>query len=208
MSLHNQANYSDQQKSEILNQMTELALSESATLISSLSQSEIRFSVDSVGMQYNADLDRVFNQDESDMIAICHRLHGERPGHIAFLLSESMGLVLIKQVLNERDQLAEMSEMDEEAVTEIANIIINNCLRNYVQILHKPVTSMLPTLMHGHYARIVGELNAEPPETGIYTVKVNIQTAKQDFFAYILWFDYLSQLDMQPTEDSITREKG
>ncbi len=204
MSRYLQANISDVQKNEILYQMAELALSESASLISSLGHSKVKFTVDSIGLKSKQGLDSLFNPQKPDMLAVCHRVDGVCPGHIVFLLEEQSALVFTKEVLNEGDQMQEMSEMEEEALTEIGNIIINNFLGNYAQILDESVSTVIPTLKRRYYIQLVDELSDEPDDKEFYIVKFSLEIATQSFCAFILWFDYFCQLGGSETEQQKT----
>lgn len=203
-----QTNVSDEQKIKILLQMTELALSESANLISSLGNSKVRFTVDSIGVNNKDDLDSLFNSNQPDMLAVCHRVDGGYPGNIVFLLEDLAGQVFTRQVLNERSQLKEISEMEEEALTEMGNIIVNNFLSHTAQIFHQSVSTLIPALMHGHYAQLVDELSSKPDEKEFFIVKFNIDTVKHNFFAYILWLNSECQQGSQTESPQIPDLNG
>ena len=171
--------------------MTELALSESASLISSLGRSKIRFTVDSIGAQNIDGLESLMGSGEPDMLAVCHRVDGLSSGKIVFLVEGSAGLVFIKEILHEKSHLKEMSEMEEEALLEIGNIIVNDLLSHYVEVLHESVTTSIPSLRRGHYADLFNQLNDDVGEKEYYMVKFTVELASHNFFAYILWQDHL-----------------
>ena len=199
MSRHLQANISDKQKQEILFQMIELALLESASLISSLGHNQVKFTVDLIGLKNKHDLDSLFNPAHPDMFAVCHQVEGPCSGHIVFLLEEESALIFTKAVLNKKDQMLKLSEMEEEALVELGNIIVNNFLSNYVQILDESISTGLPTLKQDNYVQLVDELNSEPVDKEFYIVKFAVEISAYNFFAHILWFDHFCQLDREPT---------
>mgnify|MGYP002639963146 CR=1 FL=1 len=202
MHRYSQSNISDQQEAKILFQMTELALSESANLISSLGQIPVRFNIDSIGLHNKTGLDSLFNPDESDMLAVCHSVEGAHPGNIVFLLEEKQGHNLTKKILNDGHQLTDMSEMEEEALTEIGNIIVNNFLSHYVQVLHKTINTLIPTLKRGHYVQLVDELSSDSEHNDFYLVKFSVEISSNNVNAYIIWFDHLCQWETKLAETS------
>jgi len=199
MSRHLQANISDKQKQKILYQMTELALLESASLISSLGHNQVKFTVDLIGLKNKNDLDKLFNPDHPDMFAVCHQVEGPCTGHIIFLLEEKSASIFTKAVLNKKDQMLKLSEMEEEALVELGNIIVNNFLSNYVHILDESISTDIPILKQQKYAPLVDELNNEPVDKEFYIVRFAVEIATYNFFAHILWFDHFCQLDREPT---------
>ncbi len=199
MSRHLQANISDKQKQEILYQMTELALLESASLISSLGHNQVKFTVDLIGLKNKDDLDKLFNPAQPDMFAVCHQVEGPCSGNIIFLLEENSALQFTKAVLNKQDQMLKLSEMEEEALIELGNIIVNNFLSNYVQTLDESISTVIPTLKQDNYVQLVDELNSEPVDKEFYIVRFVVEIATYNFFAHILWFDHFCQLSREPT---------
>ncbi len=193
MSQQFQANISAEQKSKILFQMTELAFSESAILISSMIASELKITVNSIGVNASNDVDELLNFD--DMLAVCHPVEGACPGNISFSLKRSHALILIKEFLNELDHLTEMSEMEEETLTDLGNIIVNKLLSHYMQVLHVSLNTLTPVLKFGDLPQIVDELCSDHSENSIFMVKFSIEIKKYNFSAYILWTDCLCQFD-------------
>ncbi|MCK4707900.1 MAG: hypothetical protein KAU21_04725 [Gammaproteobacteria bacterium] len=200
MSLSFQTNFSIEQKNVILLQMAELALSESATQISSLGHSKVCFKVDSIGVKNKDELDSLLNSDEPDMLAVCHRVDGVSPGEIIFLMKDSAALIFMKEVLQEKVTLNEMSEMEEEALLEMGNIIVNDLLSHYVEILQKSVTTSIPVIRRGHYVDLFNQLSAGTDEKKYFIVKFTVELAMYNFVAYILWLGDLPGLELDQVE--------
>jgi len=174
--------------------MTQLALAESANMIAQHSQSDIQFSVNSISVEQQQSIDQMFEQERDEILAIRQRVDGDRPGVIVFMLSEKSSQLLLQQLLNGGSLLNELTEMDEEALTEIGNIIVNNCLNHYVQIFHESVSTSLPELIHRQQGQLLLDLYDETAETSAYVVKIDIRCGHQTTHAYILWLGHLCQL--------------
>jgi len=190
---------SDEQRRKVLIDLTQQALSDSSRLISSLGQSEIKFKLDSISRLIKSDLNTVFHENESNMVAVSQRLEGSNSGHILFMLPEPSALVLIKKLLNERNLLKEMTEMEEESLTEVGNIIINNCLRYFVKVFHESISGLIPTLSRGHYEKLVDTLINDASDKDIYLVKINVAIGIYSFNGYILWLGHLCQVHTGPS---------
>ena len=195
-----QANFSTQQKTRVLFQMTELALTESASLISTLGHCKVRFTVDSIGTYKIDGLDGLLGSDDLDMLAVCHRVDGHNTGEIIFLIEDSAGLDFIKDILHEKTHLKEMSEMEEEVLLEIGNIIVNDFLSHYVEVLHKSVTTSVPSLRRGQCIELLNQQSSEVSEKDYYIVKFTVELESHTFIAYILWLDHLCELDLTQAE--------
>ena len=197
---HPSVNYKTPPSSKALFDMTQLALAESANMIARQSRCDIQFSVNSISVEPQQAIDQMLEQEQTEMLAIRHRVEGDRPGVIVFMLSEQSAQLLLKQVLNGGSLLNELTEMDEEALSEIGNIIVNNCLNHYVQIFHESVSTSLPELIHRQHGQLLFDLYDETDETSAYVVKIDIGFDHQITNAYILWLGHLCQLDAGPTQ--------
>jgi chemotaxis protein CheC len=195
----------DEQRRKVLMELTEQALSESSSQISLLGQKTIRFTVNSITRCNRNSLYTVFEETETNMVAVCQRLDMLKTGHILFMLAEASAVRLTKILLNERHQLKEMTEMEEESLTEVGNIIINNCLRNFIKIFHESVSGLIPTFTRGHYAELVNILmhDTQHGAQDIYLVKFNIEIGQHFFTGFILWLGHLCQLGEGPANSSV-----
>jgi len=195
MSLSLSAAGIDEHRSKMLIDLAEKALTDSSRLISALGETEIKFSLDSLSRLLKDDLINQFDQNETEMVAVCQRLDCTRPGQIIFMLPEPSALLLVKKLLNERNLLKEMTEIEGESLTEVGNIIINNCLRNFVKIFHESISGLIPTLIRGHYAQLVDVMTADSneKEKDIFLVKVDVAIGGFNLNGYILWLGHLCQ---------------
>lgn len=189
-------NVDSEQITKILFQMTELALSESAKLLSSLGSSTISFTVDNIGLFQANDLTADLNFEEPELLAVNHYIDGENPGQILFLTEQSSGMVFIKEVLQEKSYLMEMSEMEEEALLEVGNIIVNAVLRHYVEVLHKSVCTSIPTLKREKFSGLLDQISNEAAQNVYYMVKISVETSSISFNAFILWLGHPCGMDV------------
>ena len=192
---HQSVNYKTPPSSKALFEMTQLALAESANIISQQSQSNIQFAVNSISIEPSQGIEQILATVDSDMLAIRHQVNSDKPGVIVFMLTEESARLFLQNLLNVGSLLNELTEMDEEALTEIGNIIVNHCLNHYVQIFHESVSTSLPELIHRQQGQLLMDLYAETDETSAYVVKIDIRLEHQSFPAYILWLGHLCQLD-------------
>lgn len=174
-------------QNEILQQMTGHALAEAAGILSTISHTETRLSVVSMGTIGMEEAPALFDETEPQMIAVSQRLEGIIKGHAIFMLNDDRSLILIRELLNEHAQLRELTEMEEEALAEVGNIIINRCLSNYTEILKGRVSCQLPLLTRGHYAQLLQEFSDDIADDELFYIHLSIQTTLQAYSAYLLW---------------------
>lgn len=169
-----------------MRQMSELALTEAASLLSIVSHREIRMSVSSIGLFDNHQTDHFFADLAPDLTAICQHLEGAQRGEILFILPQQVALLMIRQLLNDNSQFNPTTELEEEALSEIGNIIINSFLSHSSQVFKGSVTSTLPQLSHGQYTQLFRDLNVENAGNGWCYLQVNISTQSEVYTGFIL----------------------
>ena len=185
------------QKSTALYHITELALSESARRLSALSDLDIEIVVDEVARYCGENLDKIQSPYESTLVAVCQRLEGARPTGILFMLPEGTALRFTRLILGQHDRLSRMTEMEEEVLTEVGNIIINSCLRQYIGFSDEPLSAMIPFLSRGKFKPLSELLNltkgSVAPDS--YLLKTQLVIGGHCFDGYIQWLGQLCQLD-------------
>jgi len=206
MSRYTPVNSSPAQQNKILFQMTEIALSDSASLLSELAQKKVDFSLDNIVVGDQSGLPELLNSVETAMFAVCHRLDGANHGCIAFLLDEPDGLNFVKALLYEKNDRQDMTEMEEEALIEVGNIIINDLLRHYMETLQEAVTTSVPTLKRGQYNFIFERSVDGVTIRENYLAKFSVEVLSYTFFAYILWIDYLHEQEGENSKRLLKNE--
>lgn len=171
----------------ILRQMSDHALAEASGIITSITQ--VKTQVDVVA-QSLIDLQQavlLFDESEPQMVAVSQQLEGIMDGHAIFMLKDDLSMALIRELLKEKASLRELTEMEEEALSEIGNVIINSCLSNYAEMFKGRVNSRLPFLSRGHYAQLLQGYSEEIPDQGLFYLGLRIVTPSQVCDACILW---------------------
>jgi len=137
-----------------------------------------------------------FDAAETQMVSVIQNLEGDNGGHALFLLNEDISTLLIREILHEKARLRELTEMEEEALSEIGNIIINSCLSNYSQIAKGEVGSQLPLLSRGHITQLLQTYEDEMGQKDLFYIHLNINTGSQSYNSYLLWtrLPWLAQL--------------
>lgn len=167
--------------------MSDHALAEASGVISSISQVNIQIEVLSQGPLDLHQTLNLFDEAEPLTVAVSQQLRGFINGHGILLLKDQDCMLLIREVLNETARLRELTEMEEEALLEIANIVINSCLSNYAGMLNGRVNSQLPRLKRVHYSQLLQSHAEDIERSGIFCVALRIFTPTQTLNASLLW---------------------
>ncbi|MDJ0881369.1 MAG: hypothetical protein QNJ56_06925 [Gammaproteobacteria bacterium] len=180
-----QAINSDQ--TEIYKQMTELGLQEAADMVSSLGQVNLVIKAVSVNYQDHQKVINILDDSVTELVAIGQSLEGDIEGQALFLMHEEACRSMIRELLNERALLRELTEMEEEALTEIGNIILNSCLSNYLQLFKGKVVSQLPTISKWHIKQLLSVFFEKNKRNVVMMVEISLESKYHQYSGYLLF---------------------
>jgi chemotaxis protein CheC len=167
--------------------MTDQGLVMAESVVSSMSHINIMFKISSHGMIGLDSLHKLFDQQEPEVIAISQRLQGVIQGHVLFVLNHETGMQLMRGLLKENARLRELTEMEEEALLELGNIIINSCLSSYLRLNQGKLISHLPRFDRDHYTQIMNEYRADIFGDELFYTQIQISLKDKRFMACLLW---------------------
>ncbi|MDO8605440.1 MAG: chemotaxis protein CheC [Phaeospirillum sp.] len=138
---------------EILN----IAIGQAAASLSQLVEDEVALSVPSV--EFLSPVNAAARIDEAtgrlDSVAVRQRFQSSFSGDILLIFPESKSLELVRSLLGSSVPLDSLTELEQEALLEIGNIILNACLGSLANQLGISIESSLPTYARGKGARIL-----------------------------------------------------
>lgn len=168
-------------------QMTDQALAMAEAVVSSICKRAISISISSQGMTNLDVTHELFDQKEPEVIAISQRLQGALQGHVIFVLKYQTSMKLLRDILKENARLRELTEMEEEALLELGNIIINSYLSSYLSNSQVEINSHLPTLDRDHYAQVLDEYRPELINDELFYIQLQISFNDHDYQACLFW---------------------
>jgi len=168
-------------------QMTGQGLAMAESVVSSINHIDIMFKTSSHGMIGLDYLHKLFDQQEPEVIAISQRLQGAIQGHVLFVLNSDTGMQLMRGLLKENARLRELTEMEEEALLELGNIIINSCLSSFLRLNQGKLISHLPRFDRDHYTQIMNEYRSEIFGDELFYTQIQISLNDKRFMACLLW---------------------
>ncbi|MEW5727778.1 MAG: chemotaxis protein CheC [Pseudomonadota bacterium] len=170
---------------EILN----VAIGQAASSLSQLVEDEVRLSVPFVDFlspsEAAARLER--ETQGSDSVAVRQRFQGRFYGDIMLIFPERKSLDLVRHMLGDQVPLDQLTELEQEALLEVGNIILNACLGSLANQLNMPVESSLPSYVRGRGAHILdlGAPKAAAEEELVMFLHVDFSLLRKDVHGYL-----------------------
>jgi len=82
-------------------------------------------------------------------------------GEAVLVFPEDRSLALVRTILSEVIDVDDMTDLEQETLIEVGNVVINACLGSMVDQLNLDVSSSIPEFIFGEGAEILGLNNAD-----------------------------------------------
>lgn len=135
---------------DTVGELMNLGVGRAAGAFSRLVNDEVLLSVPDVSFVALSEAQAVFEQSVPDILAgVKQSFSGFIGGAAALLFPEDRSLELVRAVIGEDLPAEEISELEQETLAEIGNIILNNCLATMANVLQDEIETSLPETYAG-----------------------------------------------------------
>lgn len=136
---------------DALGETFNIALGEAASVFSQIVSEEVLLSVPWVALMPR---DKVsvavdIGQDGKRLCGVMQRFSAEQVFEADTLLvfSEEGGLEVVRRLLNESTPVSHITELEQDALAEVGNIIINACMGSIANLLGREIPGSLPRVL-------------------------------------------------------------
>lgn len=148
----------DDDQRDAVTELLNVAIGQVAAALSQLVEDEVRLSVPFVDflspIQAAGRLEA--ETQGADSVAVRQRFQGHFYGDILLIFPERRSLDLVRHMLGEDVPLEQLTELEQEALLEVGNIILNACLGSLSNQLGLAVEGSLPTYARGRGSAVLG----------------------------------------------------
>jgi len=139
---------------DAIGEIVNIAVGRAAALLSDLVGTALGLTIPSVAII--APEDSLARLDpEAETVAVRQCFGGALNGEIMLVLPELRSLDLVRSMLARDNPLGQLTELEQEGLIEIGNIVLNACLASLADKLGLPVESTLPVYLRGRTAHAV-----------------------------------------------------
>ncbi|MCR6631025.1 MAG: chemotaxis protein CheC [Magnetospirillum sp.] len=175
---------------DAVTELLNIAIGHAAASLSQLVEDEVHLSVPFVDfLTPDQAVERLEVETQgADSVAVRQHFQGLFYGDILLIFPEKRSLDLVRHMLGDEVPLEQLTELEQEALLEVGNIILNACLGSLANQLALPVEGSLPAYVRGRSARILdlGQPKAGPgQEEMVMFLHVDFSLLKKDVHGYL-----------------------
>ena len=168
---------------DALGELLNIGMGAAAAALSTMVQQEVLLSVPIIRVLKQ---DRVPTEiDDNPPKTVCgvkQSFKGDFSGDALLLFSEDKSLSLVRAVLGASMPLEELGEMEEEAITEIGNIILNACISSLANIFNEHLSSDIPEYLQ---EELIDLFITDDDQHYVLLLRMTFNIAEQDITGYV-----------------------
>jgi chemotaxis protein CheC len=135
---------------DALTELVNIGVSRAAASLRKMVGEQIVLSVPSLEVVSHGAAEALIRQREAgELVAVRQDFTGAFSGRALLIFPRITGVQLARAVLGEELDGEELQEMEQEALAETGNIILNGCLATMANMLKESLTISLPKVVHG-----------------------------------------------------------
>lgn len=172
---------------DALTELVNLGVSSAATSLSELVREEVVLSVPSVCVVTREEaIANLREHDVRRLVGIHQEFEGDIRGRALLIFPEARSMELIRALVGPDLALDDIMELEQEALAETGNILLNGCLSTMANSLQRNLKISLPEVIHGDGTDLFSHANADERVLFIYINFAVKQRDIQGFLAMIL----------------------
>ena len=183
---------------DALTELVNIGVSRAAASLRLMVGKHVLLSVPSIEIVSAAQAMALIGERESDeLVAVRQDFKGAFSGRALLIFPQANSLELVRAVMREELLPEEAAEMQEEALAETGNVILNNCLGTMANMLRKTISLSLPEVLHGSSAQVFNLDLSKDSNDLVMFLCINFSVQDHDIRGYI------AMLMGMPTLDSL-----
>jgi len=142
-----------------IGELLNIGMGNAAESLSVMVGEEVLLSVPDIRLLATSNVEEQLTNAKTEMSAVSQEFEGAFKGNALLLFPEDKSLELVWALLQGSVPRDELAEMEEDALSEVGNVIINACLGTLSNMLKDSINSEFPQFRRGQYMAIIDELS-------------------------------------------------
>ena len=196
---------------DALTELVNIGVSRAASSLREMVGEEVVLSVPKVELVGRDRAIQILCESEArKLVAVHQTFEGDITGRVLLIFPETKSLEIVRAVAGADLSLEDVIDLEQEALAETGNIILNGCLATIANLLERSLKMSLPEVLRGEAAHF---FNLPPPPDGgdlVLFVYINFAVHERDIRGYIAMLMDMPSLEALKIllDDFIARTAG
>ena len=151
----------DDLEADALTELVNLGIGQAAINLAQMVREEVTLSVPRVTLVSRDEaIQTLSDREAKNLVAVHQVFEGDITGRALLIFPEAKSLELVRAVVGGDLSIEEIIELEQEALAETGNVILNGCLATIANQLQRNLRISLPEILHGESEDL---FNLDPP---------------------------------------------
>lgn len=124
-------------------------------------------------------------RESNELVAVQQSFSGAFSGRAMLIFPEEHSLALARAVAGEELSNDELEDLEQEALSETGNVILNSCLATMANMLKRPLKMSIPTVCKGRASTLFDDPNSSAKDARVLFLYINFSIHHRDLRGYI-----------------------
>jgi chemotaxis protein CheC len=126
--------------------------------------------------------------------AVRQTFAGPFDGQAMLIFPEGSSLELVRRLLPDSPPIGDMTDLEEEALTEVGNVILNHCLASFANLLHAEIRTEIPIYQIGRPEEIVGSSGGSSTNAYVLLIRVDFGLFAKRIEGHVLFLQDIASI--------------
>ena len=183
-------------ESDALTELVNIGVSRAASGLRQMVGRQVVLSVPSVEVVSRTAAAALIRERETGpLVAVRQDFHGAFEGQALLIFPEQNSIELVRSVTGDDPAPHDLADMEDEALSETGNIVLNSCLATMANMLERPLEMSLPQVIRGEGSRLFLLGASSDGEGVVLFLYINFAVSERDIRGYIAMLMDLPSLD-------------
>jgi len=176
----------DELEHDALTELVNIGVSRAAASLRNMVGEQVTLSVPSVDVVTREAAATLIGERESDeLVAVRQDFNGAFSGRAMLIFPQTNSMALVRAVTGEGFSDDEAQALEQEALAETGNVVLNGCLATMANMLRRPLSMSLPQVVRGD-GKTFFELGHPSADAGVVLfLYINFTISGRDIRGYI-----------------------
>jgi chemotaxis protein CheC len=177
--------YLDEMELDALTELVNLGVSNAASSLRELVRDEILLSVPKVTVVSRDEaIANLGSRENKRLVAVRQDFEGDISGRALLIFPEAKSMELVRAIVGSDISLEDIMELEQEALAETGNILLNACLATMANNLQRTLKISLPEVVHGEGAEFF-DLNSGSEGGEVLFIYINFSVRFRNIEGYL-----------------------
>jgi chemotaxis protein CheC len=171
---------------DALTELVNIGVSRAAHSLRDMVGAQVHLSVPTVALVSRGEAIGILSEREiSNLVAVHQVFEGDITGRALLIFPETKSLELVRAITGGDLPLEDIIELEQEALAETGNVLLNSCLATIANMLHRSLKMSLPEVLRGNATTFFSL--APPPQAGdvVMFLYIDFAIRERDISGYI-----------------------